>query len=136
MIVKMQEVDNFCVSMTHDISKQDLVLIGYVGTLNNVIMRDVANYLDVPYSTATGIVDKLVQKDYLKRYNSETDRRTVLVCLTEGKGKATFEFFNSKKNEMSARIMSVLEPGEQTQLITLIEKVTDAFTSQELTTEP
>ncbi len=123
MIVSMQEVDNFCVHLTKDISKQDLSLLSYVGGHGDVIMRDIVNFLDVPYSTATGIVDKLVQNKYLKRFNSEKDRRTVLVGLTTGKGQKTYDFFMTKKMEMSSRIMSILNDHEQEMLLNLMEKI-------------
>ena len=123
MIVSMQEVDNFCVHLTKDISKQDLSLLSYGGGHGDVIMRDIVNFLDVPYSTATGIVDKLVQNKYLKRFNSEKDRRTVLVGLTTGKGQKTYDFFMTKKMEMSSRIMSILNDHEQEMLLNLMEKI-------------
>jgi len=80
LMLKMEEVDDWCVQATKDITKQELALIGFIGHHVNVIMRDVAEFLDVPFSTATGIVDKLVTKGYLKRFNSEDDRRVVMVC--------------------------------------------------------
>ncbi|MEM7552067.1 MAG: MarR family transcriptional regulator [Bacteroidota bacterium] len=132
LIVKMQEVDSFCVDMTKDISKQDLSLIGFVGKRDRLIMRDIAEFLEVPFSTATGIVDKLVQKGYLLRFNSEEDRRTVWVGLTEKLGKETYEFFSMKKMEMSQRIMSLLTSKEQEQFLDIMEKVTSGISSDSL----
>ena len=122
MIVKMKEVDDWCVEVMNDISHQELSLVGFIGDHGDSIMRDIANYMDVPFSTATGIVEKLVQKGYLKRYHSEDDRRIVLVSL-EKKGKDTHELFSSKKREMSTQVMSALTPDEQKSLISLFEKI-------------
>ncbi len=122
MIVLMMEVDNTCVMLTQDISKQDLSLLGFIGQKGSVIMRDVADYLDIPYSTATGIVDKLVAKNYLDRYNSPEDRRTVLVRLTK-KGEGVFLLFQEKKQEMAQMMIKDLSDDDREQLLVLFDKV-------------
>lgn len=45
-------------------------------------MTDFAKFLDVPASTFTGIIDRLVQKEYLVRTNDPEDRRSVLLTGT------------------------------------------------------
>ncbi|MEM9024373.1 MAG: hypothetical protein AAGB22_11560, partial [Bacteroidota bacterium] len=57
LVLKMQEVDNTCVLLTQDITKSELALISQVGDEQYLIMRDIANYLEIPLSTATGVVD-------------------------------------------------------------------------------
>lgn len=123
LMLKMEEVDDWCVQATKDITKQELALIGYVGEHTNVIMRDIASFLDAPFSTATGIVEKLVQKGYLKRFYSEDDRRVVLVCLSKKKGLSTFKLMAQKKREMSESVMNTLNEEEQQQLLALLDKI-------------
>ena len=122
LIVKMSEVDDFCVEMTQDITKQDLSLIGYIGMEGEVIMRQIAEFLDVPLSTATWIVDKLVAKNYLDRFPSENDRRIVKVKLTR-KGIGVYDLFQSKKMEMGTRVLKYLEKEEQEYFIQILEKI-------------
>jgi len=122
LIVKMQEVDDSCVQITKNITKQDLWLIGFMNEQKSVIMREVAEFLSVPLSTATWIVDKLVKKRYLKRFNSPEDRRVVKVELTK-KGKDTAEFFEQKKQEMAELILNGLSKEQGAQLVDLIELV-------------
>lgn len=45
-------------------------------------MTDFAKFLDVPASTFTGIIDRLVQKEYLERKSDPEDRRSVLLTGT------------------------------------------------------
>ncbi len=123
LLLKMQEVDNTCVELTKDISKQDLSLIGNIGIKGEVIMREIAEYLETPLSTATWIVDKLVAKRYLKRYNSIEDRRIVKVGLTN-KGQKTYELFQRQKMLMGERILKDLSLKDQSNLISLLEKIT------------
>lgn len=123
LMVKMEEVDDWCVQVTKDITKQDLTLIQFIGEHVNVIMRDVAEFLDVPFSTATGIVDKLVSKGYLKRFNSEDDRRVVLVCLAKDKGQSTHKLLIKKNKEMSLQVQQTLNEDERENLVTILEKI-------------
>ena len=123
LMLKMQEVDDTCIELCKDISHQELALIGYVGSAGEVIMREIAAHMETPLSTATWIVDKLVAKKYLKRYNSVTDRRIVKVGLT-GKGKKTFKLFQNLKMSLGEKILKDLSLKDQSDFIALLEKVT------------
>ena len=67
-------------------SKSELFALLLVDRHGEIIMSQVADFIKVPMSTATGIAERLVKKGYLKRERSESDRRIVVVKLTE-KGK-------------------------------------------------
>lgn len=123
LILKMHEVDSCCLELTTDITKQELSLIGFIGFEGEVIMREIAGYMETPLSTATWIVDKLVTKKYLKRYNSIADRRIVKVGLT-AKGQKAYELFQKQKMLMGQRILNDLSDKDQSILIKLMEKIT------------
>ncbi len=132
LMLKLQEVDNWCVCVARDnISKQDLSLMGFVGDQEAVIMRDIAGFLDIPYSTATGIVDKLVDRKYLVRFNSSEDRRTVLVKLNK-KGQELYKLFLTKKQELGERVLSQLSESERKSFIRLMDKVKDGLMNGQL----
>lgn len=123
MIIKMQEIDDTCVKLSEDISKKELGIITFVGENNNVIMRHIAEYLQVPMSTTTGIVDKLVGKNYLARQHSSEDRRSIQIILTE-QGRKTFELLSDLKLKFAQRIMTDLTKEEVNTLVHLMEKIT------------
>jgi len=123
VILKMQEVDNTCLTLTQDISKQDLALISFIGRKGEVIMRDIADYLEVPLSTGTGIVDKLVDKGYLKRHHSDEDRRIVKVGCSQY-GTETCELVHQMVFKMGNTILNDMSDQDQEDLIILLEKVT------------
>lgn len=124
LLVKMQEVDDSCVEITKNISKQDLWLIGFIHEQQSVIMREVAEFMSVPLSTATWVIDKLVKKRYLKRFNSPEDRRVVKVELTK-KGKDTADFFVAKKQEMAELILSGLNKEQGESFVDILELVSN-----------
>lgn len=71
-------------------TKSEIFTMLVVDRHGEIIMSQVAGYINVPMSTATGIVDRLVKNGYLKRERSEQDRRIVVICLSD-KGKEVID---------------------------------------------
>lgn len=67
-------------------SKSELLTLLFADRYEDIIMSQIAEYINVSMSTATGIAERLVKKGYLQRSRSDTDRRIVIIKLTE-KGK-------------------------------------------------
>lgn len=126
LIMRMKEVDDRCVDIQENISIRELNLIRFVGKEGSAKMSEIAEFLDTPMSTATGIVDKLVTKAYLKRAHSQTDRRIVCIEL-DSSGEDTIFLFNNMRQEIAERILSLLNEKEIKVFIGLIEKITDGL---------
>ena len=126
MMMKFKSVDMDCMQIKSDLSSRDFHLISFVGHHDNVIMKDIADELGVPMSTATGIVDKLVQKGYLKRKYSESDRRIVLIDL-DNDGKDAFDLFARLKQEASESILSILSTEDSEIFIRYLERIATGF---------
>lgn len=122
MMVAMKEVDDTCVTIQQDITTREFQLVSFVGRCQRVIMKEVADYMNIPLSTATGLVDKLVYKSYLKRSHSERDRRIVLIELGK-KGKETYKLFQNMRREVGAQILTLLDKKETKVFIELLEKI-------------
>jgi len=128
MMLKMEQVDNSCMEITKDLSKREFSTVAFIGKEQPVIMRDIAEYLNVPVSTTTGVIDKLVDSGYLKRFHSKKDRRIIEVELSKN-GKHTFELLESILFEMCSKMLGDLHGNEPDQLISLLEKVSSNLTS-------
>lgn len=122
LMMKMQEADNTCIELSKDISKRDFAVLTFVGKNHDVIMRDIAGYLGIPVSTTTGVIDKLVEKGYLKRYHSKEDRRTIKIGLSKF-GQDAFNLLQSTLHHMGGAMLGGLSNEEQEQLIHLLEKL-------------
>jgi len=122
MLLKMQEVDNSCLEVSKDLTKREFTLIIFIGNTGNTIMRDVADFLQIPVSTATGIVDKLVEKGYVKRFHSDEDRRIVQVCLDK-QGKIAFDLLQRQMITMCHRILTDLSTKDQDCFIDILDKI-------------
>jgi len=124
LMVKMKEVDDRCAALTDNINTKELGLISFVGHSGTVIMKQIADFMTIPMSTATGIVDKLVAKRYIMRAHSEEDRRTVVIQLT-ALGQEAYQNYVDMKTDWSSRIITMLSPEESNLFIDLLEKISD-----------
>ena len=88
----------------------------------NPTMGEMSNALAVPLSTATRIVDWLVERDYAQRSHDTEDRRVVRVALTE-KGKELHRAIEGYIKQRIQQVLSSLTAEEQTILFALLRKV-------------
>ncbi len=64
-------------------SKMELLSLLMVERRGEISMSEMAEAMNMPMSTATGIADRMVRKGLLKRERTETDRRMVVLGLSE-----------------------------------------------------
>ena len=95
-----------------------------------IIMSHIADYVNVPMSTATGIVDRLVKNGYLERNRSDSDRRIVLIKLTDKAKTVVNEIKNLGSNYFSI-IYESLSDEERAFLSKIITKVINSINKQE-----
>jgi DNA-binding MarR family transcriptional regulator len=70
-------------------------------------MSALANELKVTLPTATSLVDKLVDKNYIQRDTQSDDRRVVLCKLSEGGQKAISGIWVSSRNRCQQILLAV-----------------------------
>jgi DNA-binding MarR family transcriptional regulator len=85
-------------------------------------MGELSEALSVPLSTATRVVDTLVEKGYVYRFNDPEDRRVVRVAFTP-KGKKLYRFIESRIVERVRKITTYLTKEELATLTRLLTKV-------------
>lgn len=103
-------------------SKSELFALLLVDRHGEIIMSQVADFINVPMSTATGIAERLVKKGYLKRERSESDRRIVVVKLTEN-GKELISSLRNTAIDYIGLINESLTDEERQVLIKVFLKV-------------
>jgi DNA-binding MarR family transcriptional regulator len=82
--------------------------------------------LNVPYSTATRIVDWLVRGDVVERMDDPTDRRIVRVRLSES-GRQIYQSSLEHQKKWIAHTLRQFSPEEQEQLLMLMGKLLDSL---------
>lgn len=101
-----------CGKLCGGVNEKELMVIVFVGQNENVKMSDIADTIVAPMSTLTNIVDKLVEKDFLKRDHSGDDRRVINVSLST-EGKIAYGKLSEKKNKIAMGVLSKLDENEQ-----------------------
>ena len=95
--------------------------LGWLNQNGPALMSELADFMDIPLSTATSLVNRLVEKKQVVRQRSEEDRRIVRVHLTLA-GKKLSERMLDVHLAASRLLLEKLDREEQTQLIALLRK--------------
>jgi len=126
MLLRMQEVDSSCMELTKDISKRDFSLLIYLGQTGPKIMSEAADFLNIPMSTATSVADKLVDKNYVERFNSPEDRRIIKISLNKN-GQAIYDLLQEKLFHFGTVILSNFAEKDQEQFIKYLSQATQGI---------
>jgi DNA-binding MarR family transcriptional regulator len=79
-------------------------------------MSDLAAALAVPLSTATRIVDHLVEKRLVERKRSPQDRRVVTIHFSR-RGRTIHQYVFSARTSLAAQLLSALAPAHRAALL-------------------
>jgi DNA-binding MarR family transcriptional regulator len=93
---------------------------------DNLTMGELSNALAVPLSTATRIVDYLVERKYIIRLPDSEDRRVVRVALTP-MGKELHQTIDNHVKQRVEQILSCLDVEERQQLFASMGKIISAM---------
>lgn len=104
------------------LSKQEFFALLLMSRHGEIIMSQVAEYVNISMSTATGIIDRLVKNGYCSRRRSESDRRVVMIALTEKAEKIIADIKNIGEDYFK-RVTNALSAEEQQFLFSIITKI-------------
>jgi DNA-binding MarR family transcriptional regulator len=94
------------------LSPVDLHILAFVDARPDVILKDIRDYLDVPGSTLTGLVDRLEKRGLIKRTISGRDRRSYGLRLTR-KGGALREEQQQIRLQGAEKMLKALDSYEE-----------------------
>lgn len=105
------------------LSPLDLHVLGIAGAKPDVILKEIKDYLDVPNSTLTGIVDRLERKRLIERTISDRDRRSYGLKLTD-RGREIREEQRRIRKAAAARMLDALDSeDERDAFVALVAKI-------------
>lgn len=106
-----------------ELSPQDGRALVTLSGRGPITMTDFSELLGVPLSTATRMVERLIEKGLATRSRIEDDRRVVRVDLSE-EGKRLHEKFSEHRRAIGNAMLSPLTHGEREIFIELMSKMT------------
>lgn len=104
------------------LTKPELLALEAISKGEGLMMSELARRLDIGFSTATGIIDRLIEKELVRRERNGGDRRVIRLVLT-GKGKKINLAYQMQKKEIFGKMLSLLTADEQRSLILILEKI-------------
>lgn len=107
--------------MLFDFSKNDILVLWMLFRQSEVNMSQIAEYIDVPLNTATGIVARLEKRNLVIRKRSEQDKRVVTIHLTEN-GVSSVRSVMKEMSFYAVQLMSAFSPEEMELFFRMIEK--------------
>jgi len=122
----MQWQDSLTRARLGDLNKHDVSVIFFLGQDGPCTMSELALKIRLTVSSATLIVDRLVEKGLIARERSEEDRRVVRVALTD-EGASLYRVVEETILGLGRAMLSVLDGREQDQLLSLYRKINAAL---------
>ncbi|MCK4851578.1 MAG: MarR family transcriptional regulator [Candidatus Omnitrophica bacterium] len=104
------------------LSLPQVVVLDLLREKGACMMGDLARTLHLTMSAVTGIVDKMIKLNMIKRERSKEDRRIVRVILLE-KGEKTAKQISKERKNISNDIFSVLSGSERREYLKLLKKI-------------
>jgi len=101
---------------------RELRVILLLGCNGSSKMSEIAEKLGMPLSTATGLLDRLVEKGLVERERSIEDRRIVQVDLTE-KGHEIHQWDFEEHTQFARQILRRLGKSDRKIFLDLMKKI-------------
>jgi DNA-binding MarR family transcriptional regulator len=83
-------------------------------------MSRLAEELDVALPNATGIVGRMAERGFVERAHDETDRRMVLVSLTDD-GRRLIAEMETERRERMTSLIAEMDPTQQRRLLRTVK---------------
>ena len=115
---------------TGKITLPQLLVLEYLSHQKISKMNMVAAATGTSFSTATGMVDRLVKHGLVKRVPGEDDRRTVLVSITD-KGRKILKQVYSQKRSGIIRLFSRISVKERQEYLDILQKIVHNLSNAE-----
>lgn len=113
-----------------DISNNDMHIIEAIGLGEGDTMSSIAKKLNITAGSLTTSMNSLVNKKYVMRERSETDRRIVNIKLLD-KGIKAYNHHKDYHEQMTNAVLQSLDEGEIGVLMKTLDSLSDFFRNYE-----
>ncbi len=122
-------------AQSYGITMPQLIVMRALGSKGALSIGALSREVSLSQATVTAIIDRLERKLIVSRQRSSSDRRRVLVDLTE-RGNQTLLEAPSPIQEAFDIEFSHLEPWEQTQILATLQRVAQMMQAENLPAAP
>ncbi|NQT06944.1 MAG: MarR family transcriptional regulator [Candidatus Omnitrophica bacterium] len=107
---------------SRDITMPQLAILDLLHEKKRCMMSEIAKALSVTTSATTGIIDRMVRSDLLKRGTSDNDRRIINIEMTR-KGRDIIDGIQKRRSETMLKVFGRLKPIERERYLETVKKV-------------
>jgi DNA-binding MarR family transcriptional regulator len=118
----LYEIEHLKHGIMKNITFHEIHTIEIIGQMGETSMRELAQKANVKQSTMTVMVDKLIKKGLVQRFQRDDDRRMVMVRLTKS-GKAAHGEHRKVHHAITKMWLEILEKKERDDLLHIMEKI-------------
>lgn len=104
-----------------DCSKNEILTLFFLYRMKSVNMSEIAEYINSPLNTVTGVVNRLEKKHFITRERDTKDKRVVKIALTKS-GENLFKDFLNEAKMYFNEIYKELSEEEKLAAISIIGK--------------
>lgn len=112
-----------------DCSKNEVFVMLLLYRKDQVNMTQIAEYIQVPLNTATGIVARMEKKKLLERRRSDEDKRVVTIRITDT-GLSCVKSIINEFLRYGQIVIDKLSPEELKMGVQILEKILNAFSEE------
>lgn len=112
-----------------------LLLMQTISNEPGIMVRQIADNINLSPATVTSILDRLETKQYVQRIRSTEDKRRVGVFLTE-QGKVILQDAPLPLQEHFTNRFSQLQEWEQSQMVATMQRIASMMDAQNIDASP
>ncbi len=132
--VMMEEMERSSEGLIKEMTFHELHTIENIGDNPGATMTDLAKLAGVTTSSMTTMIDKLVTRGLVKRRRRNSDRRVVVVSLTE-LGKKAYREHGQVHAKVGQELLALMDDDERRVVLSLYEKILDWSKRQKESTQ-
>jgi DNA-binding MarR family transcriptional regulator len=112
-----------------------LLILQKVGKENGVMVREIADDINLSPATVTNILDRMEARELVQRIRSTQDKRKVGVFLTDA-GKKALETAPLPLQEHFTNRFNALQDWEQNQMVSTLQRIATMMDAQDVDASP
>lgn len=102
----------------------DIATLRYLTDHPDCMLSDLANHLRVVPTTASSVVDRLVERGFVSRERPETNRRSIALRMTP-EGQHAFALIDAEEKQTMKIMLDALPEKDRTQFVKSMAHIAD-----------
>lgn len=134
-IIRAVDLHSRAIESQYGLTGPQLVCLRVIGNEGPLTPSELARHVDLSQATVTGIIGRLVKRQYVSRRRNSKDRRRVTLSLLPA-GRDLLEEAPSPLQTQFAERLAALPPENQMVISTMLEQIVRMMGAEQLDADP